>query len=536
MARKDIILFTGQSGIDIINSIEKIGQCNKKVISIEKEMENYTKKNFQDDILPSPPHIIEKYWSETFEDMQLKKKLSEGGKDEYIFLTFHAAYFQTKKTEFISPIDLNILKSIASRIKVIIVLIDDCYDIYKRLMNDGKMYDYDRDLKNLSSFDALVTSIINLFLILSWREIEIAFSHQISHCLDNIPIYLIAVKHPKIIFERLVNVPLDQLNFSYFSHSISAIRSSDRLQSGVFYGELYQFTKELISREKMVLFIPDTIDEKRITTEEIDEHVSYFLPDELEKRWALPFAGDKILFSPTPDHLSKINPINPNNYKVTNQIKIKKMISTLLDLLVKKISSQINSRDHSLVELSKSIFVYRPYYAYAVPRGVEEELKYLDLLRTDYSEKERKIYMFTTPEDFGRLCINTLFREIKFIRLETSMKNKLGDLKLKWYEDANKISEFSEKRLEKVKIRNDIEKIIGKEYKFSPDYIKHSIKGTLESHPTLHPTENLQKCWDKVFSTIPNEESLKQYLNDKDFYKSFNEEDLPDKIKEFQLP
>lgn len=534
MARKDIILFTGQSGIGIIKSLKKIEQCNKKVISIEREMEKYTKKSFKNVILSSPPHIIEKYWSETFKYMQKKKKLSERGKDEYIFLTFHATYFQTKKTEFISPIDLNMLKDIADRIKVIIVLIDDCYNIYQRLMNKDEMYDYERYLKDLEPFDALVTSIINLFLILSWRETEIAFSHQISHCFDNIPLYLIAVKHPIIIFERLINTPLDQLNFVYLSHSISDIRVSDSLRNGVFYGELNELIREIIKKEDMILFIPDTIDEKRIKTEKMDDY-SYFLPDR-EKRWPLPFAGNKILFSPISTHLGNINPINPNSYKVPHDIRIMKTISTLLELLDKKISSQINSRDLSLVELSKSIFVYRPYYCYTVPTGVEEELRYLYKLRTEYLEKDRKIYMFTTDEDYGRLCINTLFRELEFIKLEESISNELGDLKLKWYENDERISEFSEKRLDKVKIRGYVEDIIGEGYKFSESYTKPSKRGTLKSHEALQPREELQKSWDKAFSIIPEEEPLKQYLTVEDVYKTFHEKDLPVKIEEFQFP
>lgn len=533
MAKKDIILFTGQSGINIINSIEKMGHCNKKVISIEREMENYTKKSFKNIILSSPPHIIEKYWSETFENMQKKGKLSERGKDEYIFLTFHATYFQTKKTEFISPIDLHMLKDIADRIKVIIVLVDDCYDIYQRLMNKDEMYDYERYLKVLDPFDALVTSIINLFLILSWRETEIAFSHQISHCFDNIPIYLMAAKHPTVIFERLINIPLDQLNFVYLSHSISDIRVSDSLRNGIFYGELNGIIREIIKKENMILFIPDTIDEKRIKTEKIDDY-SYFLPDR-EKRWPLPFAGNEILFSPISSHLGDINPINPNKYKVPYDTKIMKTISILLELLDKKISSQINSRDLSLVELSKSIFVYRPYYCYTVPSGVEEEIRYLYKLRTEFLEKDRKIYMFTTDEDYGKLCINTLFRELEFIKLEESISNKLGDLKLKWYENDKIISEFSGKRLKKVKIRDSIEEIIGGDYKFSESHIRPSERGTLESHEALRPQEELQKSWDKAFSIISDEEPLKQYLTVDDVYQRFHEKELPDKIKEFQF-
>ena len=76
---------------------------------------------------------------------------------------------------------------------MVIVLIDDCYDIYRRLLGKGEMYEYIKHeskyivnekeiIETLKPFDALIESIMNLLDLLSWREIEIAFSRKIAHC------------------------------------------------------------------------------------------------------------------------------------------------------------------------------------------------------------------------------------------------------------------------------------------------------------------------------------------------------------------
>ena len=148
----------------------------------------------------------------------------------------------------------------------IIVLIDDCYDIYRRLMDKNQMYE--DVLSSNDSINTLLESILNITNILTWRETEIAFSRKIAQLL-NVPMYTISVKHPDFMITRLISAPKESLNILYLSHAISVIRrqvSSARLSE--FFAELSSFIKDILTPDNMVIFIPDTIDECRISQDD----------------------------------------------------------------------------------------------------------------------------------------------------------------------------------------------------------------------------------------------------------------------------
>ncbi len=323
MTEKDIILFTGQSGIKAEKCIRKLMEEGDLFASIEQEMEKISGEKFSEQILAYPSFKQEELWSAAFDQIE-KEKISKIKKGKYLFLTFHACYYHQKKTSFLSPINFNKLQSVTNRVKMVIVLIDDCYDIYRRLLCEGEMYGYIRHegksvvngketTKALKPYDALIESIMNLLDLLSWREIEIAFSRKIAHCLNNIPSYIVGVKHPRSMVSLIIRMPYEKLKIAYLVHPISEVRNRYHPRIPSFTGELSEFIKKRLRQEDLVLFVPDTIDEKRIEKENIGKNSYQYIP-KLSDSWSLPFQDDW-LFVPITPNLQRIDPLNPKDFK-----------------------------------------------------------------------------------------------------------------------------------------------------------------------------------------------------------------------------
>ena len=272
--KKDLVIFTGQSGIKIESCIGKLAHLGLdfQFVPVDKLISVTSGEKFVE-VLGAPPSIQNILWTQAFEQAQDVLQPTRT-KHDFTFLTFHACYYHQKKTEFVCPVNLNQLVQLKDRTKMIIVLIDDCYDIYRRLMDKDQMYE---DVLNSDdSLDTLLESICNITNLLTWRETEIAFSRKIAQLLD-VSMYVISVKHPDFMIPRLISAPKESLKILYLSHPISVIRrqvSSARLSE--FYAELSSFIKDVLKPDNVVLFVPDTIDEYRIKHPSIEESRYYY--------------------------------------------------------------------------------------------------------------------------------------------------------------------------------------------------------------------------------------------------------------------
>ncbi len=527
--QRDVILFTGQSGIKIRDSLNKSASpSSKPPISVEKEMQKISGKSFLE-ILAAPPRIQETLWTETFG--KIKKELpSYSGPEKYVFITFHASYYHQRKTEFLSPVDLAELMGLKDRIKMVVVFIDDCYDIYKRLMKEGEMFGH---ILQRPSQRALLESIANLLSILEWREIEIAFSRKI-HQLLKVPLYIMAVKHPSWMLLRLIK-SYEEQNIFYLSHPISSIREGAYSRPPGFYDELNEFIKQMLVQDNVILFIPDAIDEKRIKQE---KQTGRYVPELLEG-WPLPFSNDW-LFTPLLSDVKDINPLNPLNFDVSHADDgFQTAVSLLLEGLLERISKQINSRDRSLVEQSKDgVVIYRPYWAASTPRGVEEELKYNRDLVTQYREEKRKTVIINTHEDLAKWRIKSLFGHVEgSVSLDDTYRNALNNLGEDWVNNPDKVSKFlniSTIKGDKEKIRECIEHVLPPEYKFNKGVLDR-VSTTLAVGGMLAEHERPNECWQMIIDSIPEEDPFfKRYVSpERDIYVICSAEDLEQKLAQF---
>jgi len=512
---RDVILFTGQSGLKIEKCLERLedylGQ-DTPILKIEQEIENVSKKAFKREILSLPPRILEDLWTKAFE--KTRKEKLEPKEGTYFFLTFHASYYHQGKTEFTSPVDLGRLASLSGRTKMVIALIDDCYDIYRRLIDDDEMYEY---VMELDPFEAVLESIMNLFTILSWREIEIAFSRKMASFLGA-PFYVVGAKHPLSVFSRLIRQSPEELRIMYLSHPISDVRKGGYPRLPYFYTELNQFVRRVLKEDDSVLFIPDAIDEKRILRDEMSGE--YF--PQLLNGWPIPFPSDDCLFVTHPHHIMKINPLNPRDFGFHSaNRKLRAAISYLLRVLDDKITKQINSRDRTMVEQSRNgIVVYRPYWNGISPSsGVQEELKYNRELKEEYGEDKRRVILVATEEDLGKLRINRLFTEIEdsVSDLDDRIRKEMRKLSHEWVNDREKVLEFSCEKWNRGAVRASLEGVLSPEYRFEDDYVS-SRESALEQGMMRKRYSIRDEGWNEVWNRISLARPYGKLLSTEDQY------------------
>lgn len=495
MEKKDIVLVTGQSGINIKNCLKKIINDipDLGVFSIDHEIEKILGQDFID-ILGYPPKVLQEYWDIAFK--RIDNDISNS-KNENTIVSFHASYYHQQKRQFISAVNFKKIYQWkqSRRIKSIIVLIDDCYDIYMRLTSNGKMFNY---INVLKPKEAIFHSVSNLILILMWREIELAFSQKIAQLLD-IPIFVFAVKHSISLFNRLIEKRIEDLNILYLSHPISSVRVAKESLNQDFNDELNEFIKMVLKNNpNLILFIPDTIDEKRIIVEHEDSK-RIFIP-KLNSRWRLPFKSDQMLFDPLPsdDSDDKEKPLNPHKYKNQDD---KDSISQTLSILNEKIGDQVNSRDISLIEQSKNgIIIYRPCWEGFVASGVSIEVEYNCLLRklNKIMGKGRKNLIIGTEDDIGKLRIRKLFSQISY-DIENCNINELHRICNLWIEDPKKVLEFSSMHYNWAEIRKEIENFCPIDYTLYADEV-----GTLGPGRGLGKRNVNKKYWENLKEIIEN--------------------------------
>lgn len=529
--RRNIVLFTGQSGIKIKDGLNGLlwDGFGATLFSVEQEMQKISGKGFLE-ILSAPPKIQEALSARTWEEMN-KKLSSVAVSGKYGFVTFHASYYHQRKRDFLSPVSFANLLALKDRVKMVVVFIDDCYDIYKRLMGHGEMFGYVRNLSKVNPQRALLVSIMNLLSILEWREIEVAFSRKIARLLE-VPLYVFAVKHPKWMLPRLI-ASGDGHDILYLSHPISSIIRGIYPRPPSFYQELNSFIELVLAKDTSILFIPDAIDEKgRIKK---NKETGRYVPELLDG-WPLPFSDDW-LFTPLPTEVNQVNPLNPGNVDVsTSEESFQITVSVLLEVLLEKISHQVNSRDLSLVEQSRDgVVLYRPYWGATLPGGVEEELKYNHDLAVRYGESRRRVIIINAAEDLAKWRIKSLSNYIaSSIYISESSAQAFNNLCGDWLNKPEMVAQFEDVSALKTNIspiREDIESVLPEGYQFVESIVAPP-SSTLGSAPMLAEKEKHDRGWEDVANNIPAGDPFrdKYFISDRDVYVVLPSEKLKDQL------
>jgi hypothetical protein len=379
------------------------------------------------------------------------------------FLTFHAVYYHQTKRELFPPINYAAMDLLRGRVKLLIVLVDDIYDVYKDLMRRGQMFSplapslSDDDEKKKKAMFSSVTNIISL---LNWREMEIAVSRSVANYLGALPL-VIPVKHPTFIFKKMVEQPLEDLRLLYLSHPITKIREEEAAGDiPAFPGQLAEFTKNVMKDERNVVFYPTAIDELIIEKASNGNYVP-----NLANRWRPPYAEPDLLAAPLSSEVKGIKPLNPKEYNLVSDAD-KQAVSSLLSLLVDFIySKQIISRDYTLVEQSKNgLVVCRPYYKGSRAGGVSGELEYCFALMDE--QLQRKCIIISCKDDWNKMAINMIFSTLES-EIVSPAPEKLRETREEWLIANTRVLDMTpEQILDKIE-----GEILGIDYEFSEESI-----------------------------------------------------------------
>lgn len=512
-------MFTGQSGIDAEKCLGRLNQeLNPKaqIISVEKRMSEISDKSFPKEILLESISSQYELWQKAF-----GKILQDIGKskstNKLLFLTLHGVYYHQDKREFVSPIDPEMIRKLRGKVKALLVFIDDIYDIYRRLMKDGEMFS---QVKKAEKLQALYSSTVNLITILEWREIEIAISRLIQRVLE-VPMYIIATKHPASMIAKLISTPVEQLEVYYLSHPISSIRDEAKQRIPAFLGELNVFSQNIINRPETVIFLPSTIDELIIEKED-----NVYVP-QCSPRWSLPYEEEAYISPSLPADLKQINPLNPSNYDVSKApTDIQKSISYLMNLLWDYIDMQTTSRDLSLVEQSKNgVIAYRPYFPYRLSGGALREIEHNHELSK--RETSRRCIIFSTLEDQGKARIKHFFASVMTTvegleeATRMQLESKCADCiqKNEWIKMFYN-TEPLEQNIEKI--RAEVDKILPRGYRFQKEFL----------YPTSLPRGQMgteEKERRRGYQSIINStlrDPLREYQTSAEDYQFFDPHDI----------
>ena len=524
IANKNLIIFTGQSGIKAKECLSRLNNPKIKNLNtfyVEDQIKEIYGTDFKKFLTEPIPYQSE-IWRRAYGDIE--KKITKISPESNIFLSMHASYYHQGTCELISVINFESLLKLKSRVKCIIVLIDDIYDIYKRLVDQGQMFN--DILTSIDAFDTIYNSIKNYISILEWRQLEINISRLLSEMFET-KLFIVAIKHPIFLIRRIIDNPSEQLKIFYLAHPISAIRRSSVDIIPSFASEVNNFAKTIIDNyDKTVMFLPGTIDELRIKIKKNNDHERY-IPD-LHPRLDLPYSKKSQVGPPLVSRLEKYDEFNPPKRKMlTLTTNDEEKISALLEQLSDWIRLQVTSRDINLINQSKSgVIAYRPYFPDKISSGVEDEIKYSYTLCSRF--KERTNIIVSIKHDLAKARILGFFELLsgQIYGLSDIMIDKIQDKRDNWIINEEKLNIFSDEERVKVDFNillSEIEPLLPSDYVFKD--FKHKDTKTFPKGIFKARIENIEKNYEKIKNDFLNDE-LSKWVKPKNYIKLDNPNDI----------
>lgn len=332
-------------------------------------------------------------------ESQLKSNFPDGG---YGILTIHPVLFTHRTREFAEPYSASVLRELTAELdldlELIVSLHDDIYDIYRRLMDPGDLFnpivtrepDPEKGYKREPKRD-----FYELLLILSWRDRELASAHSLAVEADiNHLLY-----HRKGRLDSLAKYIFESKPIIYFSHPISQPRRDllekpeegkckipdpdrgRRLQSNI-----QNFADRLAGIVPIIE--PTAIDEYRINIDGFDQvsdvDLRHMILPPVTKRWprgggtrADKGGADEFTLESNGQLEVKEKIFKDFNFDDCTVEEIKSL-KPICYVLQNEIRRQIGVRDYALSEQADAVIAYRPFSLPDSPAptgGVDKEMK-----------------------------------------------------------------------------------------------------------------------------------------------------------------
>lgn len=406
------VLFTGSSGLNVRGSLKKFSEyCARQrkskpmPIILDDKMIDIYLEQFPEDpsrhrmkdpggfqyLLLQPKDYLLRLWRDTIS----ATLLSVPSDKEDIFFFIHSVFYHNSSRDFFCCVDFNHLVTVldgkGQKIDMIITLVDDIYDVWRRLKERGQLF---------SLTDDIIDATLDLFLLLNWRSVEIFASAQFARTL-NVPHYVISLKQPlstiyDLIFSNKIPV--------YVAHPITEVRKLERngysTQANEIIDEIRRIIEMLAGSDVVVPIFPTGIDELIFK----EESKGVLLP-ELLTRWPHGALED-ILFIPPEGSIPL--PLDLPGPRENEAMKL------LIRGLSQHIEDQISSRDRTLVEQTGAIIAWRPFYNGRPSSGVSNEVAHRNMLieRKLCSESDHPVCVLSRLTDLVLYRIDVIYNEL----------------------------------------------------------------------------------------------------------------------------
>ena len=239
--RKQCVLFTSQSGLEINESIARLnGSLGNRAEVVGAEGEGIGSLVRTSSISKALIDNISRRYEQSLEGIKVCKKPS-------FLIHLHCSFW--KRSAFFTIVDRFVsgLKNSVD-IKGVVTLIDDFYSVYFRI----RSYYETNDIKD----------IVNPIDLLYWRAVDVMLGQMIANQ-AGVPHFVISVNHPMKSLTKLLNLP----HFAvYAGHPITDIRNLKKNGKIDLANRLMErinndFLCKLSKAESFLTFLPDAIDE-----------------------------------------------------------------------------------------------------------------------------------------------------------------------------------------------------------------------------------------------------------------------------------
>ncbi len=310
------------------------------------------------DVLNNPESLVQAIWTIALSNcLTLVEETADSLPGSNFLLSMHASWYMKETTSLITFVNGEPFRDLEVDYDFkVINLIDDIYDVYQDLSQDGQIfapaYPHSRTSAELSA--RVAHEITSLLQILEWRQFEFRSAQLLASSLSAGLPFMLAVKHPMNTLARLCSDALDST--AYLSHPISDIRQRGEWDTDDVLTEIQSLAAAL--RRVVTLFEPTAIDEMRFISEANQSGPI------LTRRWP-----EFIEVTGSPEEPIHTRPkegspsLIPNLFALEHALPAAtiKRNQPLISGLQAAIHRQINWRDRQLVAQSSSVVVFRPY-------------------------------------------------------------------------------------------------------------------------------------------------------------------------------
>ncbi|WP_189339387.1 hypothetical protein [Williamsia muralis] len=374
---KGYTLICGTAGVQLSKTTVEIATylANKngssEVSYSEGEKEN--QKNILSWVVGPRPEAI-RIWNTNIADSV--QSLDETKR--FRFMSCHLTLFQHNRNVMFAPALTESFKSERLVPNRIVVLIDDVYDVYKRLSESGEnalwfeadaeksmerrllrsagFEDGTREFSNEERLLNLgITRITGIQRLIAWRRSEMQFAENLAAQLGVAELYLIAVKHPMSVMEQLLNQNQPPVA-TYVSHPIARLKQQFEETGGEEWPDYVRRVTELPIRllehaGSVVGISPTTIDESRFKPPE-REHV-HMRTGGMTKRWPVHTNNRRINDS---------NAVTDDKYGYSDDIFSSNVAisSGYVRTLNAMLSDEVPFRDHYIIVHTPNLLLYQP--------------------------------------------------------------------------------------------------------------------------------------------------------------------------------